>query len=220
MTYGFTITSSTTGRNVVEQDYTNPPLISVTTYQPSAFGVSVSVPYGLLPELPLIFARPQVVDRYVGGLLMAGANSTLPANTFQFFTQCPVDIAIFSTQGSPVSDGSTWGLEIFRSSGARAFSSRYTYPRMTSLAPKPLASAYPWSFSTPGYSSMPWIFLNNLIFSDYSMAMAKVATGYQNVVVDIRDVEAFGTDPASWYASTGNTNIPYTNTVHFGAGTF
>lgn len=218
------------GRIQIDQDFKAPRLImsgSSTTEGPLLGGVNeavVTLPYSVTLEPPLVFVRPSQPDKFVGCFsLAAPAVGFSGSNGFYMAGQCPFDYAVFSSQGTPFSDGSTYGLEVYTADGAVAYSSRHSHPRIRSIAQKVATTAadggYPNQFSISGFSQMPWIMANPLILTAFGVGpdsetmgcvMAAVNSNYTQLSIDLRSVGP-GNGRLGDYLSNVNDYNPYYN---------
>ncbi len=184
MGYGFEVTSAS-GSVQIDQDFVNSRL-SITGYCNTHTGNYGGPPYtgvydldlelpsavNLDAEIPVILVRPSALGKYVGAVQFirnynvdGSGVPTTPTGTWnvQIVAECPFDYAIFSTLTTPVSDGSTHGLEVYRADGSVAYSSRHSHPRITDTFQIPSGGyVFPQSFGFPSKSATPWILANPL----------------------------------------------------------
>ena len=178
MSYGFQVLNDT-GTVQIDQDYVNSRL-SVTGSCSTHTGMFGTPPYtgvydlhlelpaaiNLDVEIPVVLIRPAALGKYVGSLqFIRNFSGSTPTGTWslRIVGQCPFDYAIFSTLTTPVSDGSSHGLEVYRLDGSIAYSSRHSHPRITNTFQIPSGPlTFPQSFGFPSKSSIPWVLGNPL----------------------------------------------------------
>lgn len=209
MTFGIQIINDY-GRIQIDSDFSCPRMImqGSAAFNGSKYGVDVAMPTGTNSECPIILARPTQVDKYIGGIEFYPQENNLSILRLSMSGECPFDWAAFSTTGSAISDGSTYGLEVYRANGSVAFSSRNRHPCLTHIFGKApsydtggASGGWPNVYSFAGYSDMPWIFMNPLLqtgagVGEFSESMAgifaKVAAGFNSITVNMLDVAAPG----------------------------
>lgn len=205
MGYGFQLLSAH-GRVQIDQDFKAPRLIASGS---SIGGVlkraEIAMPYDIDAEPPIVLVRPSLADSYVGAFFCGRDSAWTTFNGMAnggiaLYGQCAFDYAIFSTMGSAVSDGSAFGIEVYRADGSTAFTSRHRHPRLRALFQKPASSAadggYPNTFSISGFASMPWLLANPLLASAFGVGpdsshmgavMGAVNSSFTQLTVSLRD---------------------------------
>lgn len=132
------------------------------------------IPFSI-SESPIVMMKPAVtgVNGAVGGVFMIDLTGTSafpygPALEVVARTAAPV--ALFSNAATPLSPfGGDFGLQVRAATGAIAFDSLRRYPPVTHVFTKQPGVSFPITFNFSGYSSMPWIVVNNLTrFVEYS----------------------------------------------------
>lgn len=131
------------------------------------FGNTIAIP-DLWPECPILLIRP-VAGVAVGALVLFQRHPFGTPNSFSYQSSGPFDWALASTVGQPLAVGpGNVGLKLWDESGRLTFSSQYKYPRIASIAsvPSPPFGSAPMSSAVAisGWSSMPWIIANDLIY--------------------------------------------------------
>lgn len=240
MGFGFQL-SGTTNRVQIDQDFKAPRLIAAGSSTPTGayHSQSVEMPYDIDAEPPIILVRPSLPNKFIGGLRIGRdwADFNGMANGgLALSGQCAFDYAIFSTLGTAVEDGSTWGIEVYKADGSIAFTSKHQHPRLRALLQKPASTAsdggYPNAFSISGFSAMPWLLANPLIVTAFGVGpdsahmggvMAAVNSSFTQVTVDLRDM-GDGLLPrltsADVYPSLADYNPYYGLPVWFAVATF
>lgn len=205
MGYGFQLLSSSM-RVQIDQDFKAPRLIaSGSSVSSGPSYAEVAMPYNIDTEPPIVLVRPSLADKYVGGFFCGKSTawttfSGMANGGIALYGQCPFDYAIFSTLGAAVSDGSAFGIEIYKADGSIAFTSKHQHPRLRSLPAKAASSAsdggYPNTFSISGFSAMPWLLANPLLVTAFGVGpdgehmgavMGAVNSAFTQLTVDLRD---------------------------------
>lgn len=170
MTTGFKVFNNN-GFVQIDDNFKNPRLVATGTIPQATAG---EIDLGVLginldTEIPLVMVRPHNYDRYVGGAYFSKVHSN--GTTFGNYVgidadRTAYDYAIFSTVGSPISDGGTLGMVVRNPSDVVVYDSRYVYPRLLSALQMAASSNYnyPLNYGISGYSEMPWILVNPLIW--------------------------------------------------------
>lgn len=132
--------------------------------------------------IPLVLIRPTSLNSYVGGFQVVVGDSytgTTPGHLYLIGVgEAPFNIEVYSTAGTPISDNSNYGFEVFTQSGAVSYSSRHFHPRLQSFHLKP--DYVPVDVFLTGYSDIPWFVANTLPYkydsgSDYAVEWFFVA---------------------------------------------
>lgn len=195
------------GRVQIDADFKAPRLIgSGTAYKDATF----MLPHALTQETPMVMVQPHVADQYVGAVSLYVSGGSYVAIAGQGY----FNWAVYSTLGAAISDGSQFGLEVYKADGSVAYSSRHRHPCLTHMFNKPAdygtgggSGAWPSTYYFSGYTEVPWIFANPLLqtmagvgeFSESVCGiMAKVNGGLNSITVDMRDMAnpAYPTFPA------------------------
>lgn len=177
MGYGFNAVNAA-GTVQIDQDFINARLIAQgtkTVSDSSDPGVTLKLNLNevfgsdTLPGAnPIVLVRPHDFGKYVGGMLLyadwASGYGSSTASFLELRGEAAFDYAIFSVGGTPISDSTTTGLEVYRSDGSIAYSSRHSHPRITDLLFRASYSGYAWptSMAFPAKSAMPWLLANPL----------------------------------------------------------
>jgi hypothetical protein len=231
MSYGLQVLN-TTSRIQIDQDFRNARLVASGSRPAGQY--YFPMPYLVTLEPPIVLMRPSVANSYVGATNIAESGDFFGydgANGYVVMGgQHAYDYAIFSAQyGTPVSDGATYGLNVFRSDGSVAYDSRQQHPNIKSLHLKAANSTsgggYPNVFTISGFSSMPWILANPLVqtwagvgeFSEsVGCVMAAVNSGFTTLTVDFRDAAASGYPVFPALSDRANYNPYFGTTGWFG----
>jgi hypothetical protein len=124
--------------------------------------------------VPMIVLRPINFGNYVGGLSILEGNATNGNSVNDLLISVtgysPFYLDVYSTVGTPISDFSTHGLEVYRGDGSIAYSSRHEQPRIASMIAK--QNYVPVTATVSGFSSVPAFLANSLPYlsdagSDY-----------------------------------------------------
>jgi len=133
------------------------------------YGGTIAIP-DLWPECPVFMIRPSA-GVSVGGFVIFQRNPySTPQTGVRYQSNGAFQWALASTLGTPISVGpSNVGLKMWDESGRLTFSTQYKYPRIVSIASvsAPSFGNAPMSSSVglSGWSSMPWIIANDLIYT-------------------------------------------------------
>jgi len=172
MSYGFQFIN-TSGFVVVDDQFVRLRLISSGTLAASNSTIgwrSIPIPSGTTGPI-LVFVQPHSLNSYIGHsntFAAPGNVSCLSTSAFNY--------KIYSADATPLIFESTHGLEVFNSSGALTFSSKYRYPRVVGVYQGSVGVAntsfpYPKTFTIDGNDSgsIPWVMLNNLVSSPFGV---------------------------------------------------
>ena len=183
MAHGFQL-SNAFSRVQVDQSSSAPRLIASgvsVSLGNNAHMVAYDTGYPLTQEPPIVMLRPHVAGKHVGG-------GAITLTGFLYYGQCSFDYAVFSTLGTPVSDGSQYGMEVYRSDGSVAYSSRHTHPRIRTLVSMPpttaLGGGYPKTAPLSGYTAMPWVQATSLIQTGLGQSETSEGTGGVTAAID------------------------------------
>jgi hypothetical protein len=130
----------------------------------------------------IVLVKPSQFGKWVGGLGILRQDTPFPPDATLFQDgasagiaitiegQVAFDYAVFHTLGNPLAEAVSYGLDVVTPEGKFAYSSRYSYPTLETVAqvfPRWVgySSNYPIDVPLNGYTSMPWILLNSLIIS-------------------------------------------------------
>lgn len=192
---------------VLSQNSTVPYVID-SGYQPAgAGGVATLVrnlpaSFGQAPCI--VLARPEQADKYIGGFFSEAyfpeiTYTSPPANpSFTVYAQCPFYWKVLAVTGAPITDSTSFGLEIYRSDSSIAYSSRRQSARLKQIVQVTAASVVNDEIYVPisGFSARPWLVMNDLPstvsgigeFSEfYPFLMAKVNAANTGVYISWRD---------------------------------
>jgi hypothetical protein len=146
---------------------------------PSVDGyINLTTICGIHPSdgVPMIVLRPITYGNYVGGLSIVEGSDIYGNSTNELFIQVigydPFYLDVYSTVGTPISDFSTHGFEVYRGDGSIAYSSRHEQPRIAAMIAK--QNYAPITATVSGFSSVPAFLANSLPYlyatgSDYGV---------------------------------------------------
>lgn len=126
--------------------------------------------------VPIIVLRPITFGNYVGGLSIVEGSDINGNSTNELMISVtgysPFYLDVYSTVGTPISDYSTHGFEVYRGDGSIAYSSRHEQPRIASMIAK--QNYAPVTATVSGFSSVPAFLANSLPYlydsgSDYAV---------------------------------------------------
>lgn len=240
MSFGLQLISGSIGR-VIDQDVTVPYAVD-TGYRPLTKSGTYILPLErtLVSTVaafpPLILIRPDTADRYVGGFFGGNASVGQPAAQFSVTGQCGFHWAVFAGVGTPIQDSTQYGLEVYRSDGSVAYSSRRIHPRLRQIVQVNAASLTAGEIYVPlsGFSSRPWLVANDLLAtfsgvgdgSEFVPAlMARVNSSNTGIYLgwrDYADNSAPGPYGALGYRKLdgSNSNFGTYNTFFYGSNFF
>ena len=122
---------------------------------------------------PLVLVRPNNPAKWFGATIIGGGEYGGVYDQWSgidIFSQdaSAVDVAVFSEEAPGIESADTYGLEVWNS-GAKAFTSKSQYPRITHM----FLFTQPYScgtrtFTFSGYNSTPWVIANTLYGSSWS----------------------------------------------------
>lgn len=144
---------------------------------------------------PLIFYRPSADGVYVGPLAVTPGG-------FDYFSSGAFDYVVYGLDSPLITDGSSMGTQIFNSSGAVIYDSRYEglriqtsytvtmpWPDYFMTGPAGGAAAephYPYTNTFTGWGAKPWICLNSLLYwaDQNGTCIAGTTSGFNAIKID------------------------------------
>ena len=121
---------------------------------------------------PLVLVRPTNPAKWFGATIIGGGEFGGPYDQWSgidiFSESASVDVAVFSEEAPGIETADAYGLEVWNG-GAKAFTSKSQYPRITHM----FLFTQPYScgtrtFTFSGYNSTPWVIANTLYGNSWS----------------------------------------------------
>lgn len=143
--------------------------------------IMLALPFAYLKdEVPIVLIRPSQYDRYVGTCQYStyfpplGGSFPDGSGGLSIQGQCPFDMLIFSTKGTPIQRSGNSMFEVYDAQGNITFSDKYLFPRLRKLinrVPTPANQGWPMSadITSAGISGMPWFLAGPLFLSGKGM---------------------------------------------------
>lgn len=138
--------------------------------------IDMELPYAYLKdEVPVILIQPKEYGKYVGSTYYSTFHPPISSTTpgtggISIQGQCPFDMLVFSTKGSPLLRNSAAMFETYDENENVVFSDRFIFPQLRKLIHRPATAAnVGWPMTTNianlDIVGMPWFMANPLFAS-------------------------------------------------------
>lgn len=183
--------------HLVTQGYCDTLAIGTVVPQYEA-AIPLAADYSSALEAPVVFLKPTQAGKWIGSVQVAspyeafGSFPARPNGELRIRAECPFYWAVFSSVGTPISRGLSYGMVIRHpETGRVVFTTNNTAPRITTMMPLVgSGNRWPSTVGFPVHSEIPWIFAANLVdcsagqdTEPFAM-MAKINPGLSTMTVD------------------------------------